>query len=66
MSDSSIAVHPVVTLPGAFLMIGATPPGRDPATAPMNPSPRADFDPSVLSDASAVYAGLAAQRLEAS
>ena len=53
-------------VPGAFLMIGATPPGRDPATAPMNHSPRADFDPDVLSDAAAVYAGLAAQRLEAS
>ena len=52
-------------VPGAFLMIGATPPGRDPATAPMNHSPRADFDPTVLSDAAAVYAGLAAQRLEA-
>ena len=32
-------------VPGAFLAIGATPPGRDPATAPMNHSPRADFDP---------------------
>ena len=45
-------------------MIGATPPGLDPATAPLNHSPRADFDPNVLSDAAAVYAGLAAQRLE--
>jgi len=53
-------------VPGAFVVIGATPPGLDPATAPMNHSPRADFDPNVLSDAAAVYAGLAAQRLEAS
>jgi metal-dependent amidase/aminoacylase/carboxypeptidase family protein len=53
-------------VPGAFVVIGATPPGLDPATAPMNHSPRADFDPTVLSDAAAVYAGLAAQRLEAS
>jgi amidohydrolase len=52
-------------VPGAFLMIGATPPGRDPQDAPMNHSPRADFDPAVLSDAAAVYAGLAAHRLEA-
>ena len=51
-------------VPGAFVVIGATPPGLDPATAPMNHSPRADFDPTVLSDAAAVYAGLAAQRLE--
>jgi len=51
-------------VPGAFVVIGATPSGLDPATAPMNHSPRADFEPNVLSDAAAVYAGLAAQRLE--
>ena len=52
-------------VPGAFLMVGATPPGRDPQSAPMNHSPRADFDPAVLSDAAAVYAGLAARKLDA-
>jgi amidohydrolase len=52
-------------VPGAFLVIGATPPGRDPQSAPMNHSPRADFDPAVLSDAAAVYAGLAARKLDA-
>jgi hippurate hydrolase len=31
----------------------------------MNHSPRADFDPAVLSDAAAVYAGLAARKLDA-
>jgi hypothetical protein len=31
----------------------------------MNHSPRADFDPAVLSDAAAVFAGLAAQKLDA-
>ncbi|MER5388616.1 M20 family metallopeptidase [Saccharopolyspora sp. NPDC002686] len=55
----------IAAVPGAFLGIGATPPGLDPDAAPMNHSPRADFDPAVLSDASAVYAGLAARRLDA-
>jgi amidohydrolase len=54
----------IAQVPGAFLMIGATPPGLDPERAPMNHSPRADFDPDVLSDAAAVYAGLAARRLD--
>ena len=40
------------------------PPDRDPETAPMNHSPRADFDADVLPDAAAVYAALAAHRLE--
>jgi amidohydrolase len=55
----------LAAVPGAFLVIGATPPGRDPQSAPMNHSPRADFDPAVLSDAAAVYAGLAARKLDA-
>ena len=55
----------IAEVPGAFLMIGATPPGSDPQRAPMNHSPRADFDPAVLSDAAAVYAGLAARKLDA-
>ncbi len=55
----------IAEVPGAFLAIGATPPGRDPESAPMNHSPRADFDPAVLSDAAAVYAALAAGRLDA-
>jgi amidohydrolase len=55
----------LAAVPGAFLVIGATPPGGDPQSAPMNHSPRADFDPAVLSDAAAVYAGLAARKLDA-
>ncbi|MGW5642961.1 M20 metallopeptidase family protein [Saccharopolyspora sp. NPDC003752] len=55
----------IAAVPGAFLGIGATPPGLDPDAAPMNHSPRADFDPAVLSDAAAIYAGLAARRLDA-
>ncbi|MFI0467681.1 M20 family metallopeptidase [Saccharopolyspora sp. 5N102] len=54
----------IAAVPGAFLGIGATPPGLDPDAAPMNHSPRADFDPAVLSDAAAIYAGLAARRLD--
>ena len=51
-------------VPGAFIAIGAVPPGLDRETAPMNHSPRADFDPTVLSDVAAVYAALAVRRLE--
>ncbi len=51
-------------VPGAFVFLGAPLPGRDPATAPNNHSPRADFDPSVLPDAATVYAELAVRRLE--
>ncbi len=51
-------------VPGAFIALGAVLPGLDPATAPTNHSPRADFDPAVLPDAAAVYAALAVRRLE--
>lgn len=51
-------------IPGAFLGIGACPPGLDPATAPMNHSPRAQFTDDVLADCAAGYAGLAMRRLE--
>ena len=50
-------------VPGAFLGMGACPPGRDPDGAPMNHSPLARFDDGVLGDAAALYAGLAASRL---
>ena len=51
-------------VPGAFIGIGALMPGLDPETAPMNHSPRADFDPGVLPEAAAIYAELALRRLE--
>ena len=51
-------------VPGAFIAIGAVPPGLDPDDAPMNHSPRADFDPAVLPDLAAVYAALAVRKLE--
>ena len=50
-------------VPGAFLFLGATPPGADPATAPYNHAARARFDDDVLPVASAVLAGLALDRL---
>ncbi|MET0999800.1 MAG: M20/M25/M40 family metallo-hydrolase, partial [Marmoricola sp.] len=51
-------------VPGAFIAIGAVPPGLDTENAPMNHSPRADFDPEVLPDVAAVYAALAVRKLE--
>lgn len=53
----------IAAVPGAFIGLGACPADRDPETAPMNHSPRADFDPAVLGDAAAVYAALATDRL---
>lgn len=52
-------------VPGAFVGLGACPPDRDPGSAPMNHSPRAEFDDAVLGDAAAVYAALAIERLTA-
>jgi amidohydrolase len=50
-------------VPGAFLMLGACPPGTDPFTVPFNHSAEAVFDDAVLPDGSALYAELALQRL---
>jgi hippurate hydrolase len=52
-------------VPGAFLMLGACPPGADPATAPNNHATDAVFDDSVLATGAALYAELALQRLTA-
>ncbi|OLF05758.1 amidohydrolase [Actinophytocola xinjiangensis] len=46
-------------VPGAFLLLGATPPGLDPDTAEFNHSPRAVFDDAVLADGAAALAALA-------
>ncbi|WP_253859179.1 M20 metallopeptidase family protein [Prauserella alba] len=51
-------------VPGAFLGLGATMPGLDPAEAPNNHSPYATFDPATLSRAATVYAELAMRRLD--
>ena len=50
-------------VPGAFILLGACPPGADPATAPANHSAEAVFDDSVLADGVAVYAALALRTL---
>jgi amidohydrolase len=65
LSGSEDFSRVIAEVPGAFLVLGATPPGSHPDSAPMNHSPRADFDPAVLSDVAAVYAGLAARKLDA-
>ncbi|MFD1542594.1 M20 metallopeptidase family protein [Nonomuraea guangzhouensis] len=50
-------------VPGAFAFLGACPPDRDPAVAPYNHSPEAQFDDAVLPDGAALYATLAQSRL---
>lgn len=52
-------------VPGAFVLLGACPPGTDPRLAPSNHSPAAVFDDSVLADGTALYAELAFRRLSA-
>ncbi|WP_221325734.1 M20 family metallopeptidase [Actinoplanes sp. L3-i22] len=52
-------------VPGAYLMVGAVPPGVDPSTAPMNHAPQAIFDDRSVLEAAAVLATLAAARLAA-
>jgi hippurate hydrolase len=49
-------------VPGAYVMIGACPPGVDPETAPDNHSPLAEFDDSVLGDCATLLAELALRR----
>jgi hippurate hydrolase len=51
-------------VPGAMVFLGATASGADPDTAPNNHSPLAAFDDAVLADGTALYAELAARRLE--
>jgi hippurate hydrolase len=50
-------------VPGAFVMLGACPPDRDPETAPTNHSATALFDDAALADGTALYAELALRRL---
>jgi amidohydrolase len=52
-------------VPGAFVMLGACPPGADPASAPFNHAADAVFDDAVLADGTALYAALAMRRLAA-
>jgi amidohydrolase len=50
-------------VPGAFVFLGACPPGRDPRTAPFNHAATATFDDAVLADGAALLAELAVRRL---
>jgi len=50
-------------VPGAFLMLGACPPGTEPETAPTNHSAYAMFDDAVLPDGAAMLTELAIRRL---
>jgi amidohydrolase len=52
-------------VPGSFLMLGACPPGADPASAASNHAADAIFDDSVLGTGAALYAELALRRLTA-
>ena len=50
-------------VPGAFVFLGAVPPGTDAATAPTNHSAVAAFDDAALAEGTALYAELALRRL---
>ena len=50
-------------VPGSFIGLSAVPAGTDPATAPYNHSPQAEFDSAVLPDGAALLAELAVRRL---
>lgn len=50
-------------VPGAFAMLGACPPGENPATAPYNHSPEATFDESILMRGAELFCALAVSRL---
>jgi hippurate hydrolase len=52
-------------VPGAFVLLGACPPGTDPQTAPSNHSATAAFTDDVLPDGATLYAELAHRRLAA-
>jgi hippurate hydrolase len=52
-------------VPGAFVLLGACPPGTNAVTAPSNHSALATFDDAVLTDGTALYAELALRRLTA-
>ncbi|MDR2256819.1 MAG: amidohydrolase [Arthrobacter sp.] len=49
----------LLRVPGAYILLGAVPPGADPHTAPTNHSPLAVFDDAVLPRAVEALAGLA-------
>lgn len=58
MVRSELTVSALGEVPGAFIMLGASPPGTDPHTARSNHS-AAVFDDSVLVDGTTLYPELA-------
>ena len=58
--DFASIVHEI---PGAFIFMGAAPPGVDPSTAATNHSNKAVFDDSVLADGAALLVELALEAL---
>jgi amidohydrolase len=63
LSGSEDFSRVLAEVPGTFIGLGATPIGLDPATAPFNHSPYAQFDDDVLPSGAALYAELAVRRL---
>ena len=59
--DFASIVHEI---PGAFVFMGAAPPGVDPSTAATNHSNKAVFDDSVLADGAALLVELAFEALD--
>jgi metal-dependent amidase/aminoacylase/carboxypeptidase family protein len=52
-------------VPGTFAFLGASPPDRDPRSAPFNHAANAVFDDAVLADGATLLAELAVRRLAA-
>ncbi|MEU9607621.1 M20 family metallopeptidase [Streptomyces sp. NPDC048057] len=63
LSNSEDFSYVAERVPSAYLLLGACPADRDPATAPYNHSPEAAFDESVLADGAELLAELAVSRL---
>ena len=63
MSGAEDFSYVLEEVPGAFFVLGATPPGEDPATAAYNHSAQARFAEESLAVGPAVLAALALDRL---
>jgi hippurate hydrolase len=50
-------------VPGTMMFLGATPPGRDPRTAPPNHSNRVTFDDRAMSTGIALHTAVALRHL---
>jgi amidohydrolase len=65
LSGSEDFSRVLAQVPGAMVFLGATPPDRDPQTAPYNHSPEAAFAESVMTDGVTLYADFAQRVLAA-